>query len=284
MKKIYIHCDGGFGNRYNVLLSGLFLAKTFNLHPIVIWKENNWCGAGFHDLFDVDQEVYDDFNHLTFFNEHDTFNLIHENQFGQKLSFISPFALNSIEVVRSYLTTHDKDIFFYTNLIPRWIDLNVVYESIIPSLEFVPDICEEVDKFRNTLPETYYGVHIRKTDFLNEMNDDSVYEFVKTNTDKTFFVCSDDEETEKRFTELQNAFSYPKTSYVEKLVDGTWNDRIVDSTGNAHNFNVNRPKESVRQAIVDLLLLSYSNLVNTNMRSTFLQIALHFQNSRRITK
>ena len=59
MKKIYVHCDGGFGNRYNVLISGLFLAKTLNLHPVVIWKENNWCGAGFHDLFDVDQEVYE---------------------------------------------------------------------------------------------------------------------------------------------------------------------------------------------------------------------------------
>jgi hypothetical protein len=284
MKNIYVHCDGGFGNRYNVLLSGLFLAKKFDLNPIVIWKENNWCGAGFHDLFDVEQMVYEDFNHLTFFNEHDTFNLIHENQFGQKLAFISPFSLNNLDVVRGYLTNHDKDIMFFTNLIPRWVDLNEVYRDIIPSLEFVPEICEEVENFKKTLPEEYYGVHIRKTDFLNEVNDDSVYEFVKSNTDKTFFICSDDEETERRFTELPNAFSYPKTSYVEKLVDGTWNDRIVDSTGNAHNFNVNRPKESVKQAIVDLLLLSYSNLVNTNLRSTFLQIALHFQKSRNFTK
>lgn len=283
-KKIYIHCDGGFGNRYNVLISGLFLAKSFNFDPIVIWKENNWCGAGFHDLFDVEQEVYDDFNHLTFFNEHDTLNLIHENQFNQTLNYVSPFSFKSLESLESYIAERNKDLFFFTNLIPNWIDMNFVYQQIIPNLEFHSDICEKVQIFKNKLPEEYYGIHIRKTDFLNEVSDDSLYEFVKKNSDKTFFICSDDEQTEKKFTELSNAISYPKTNYVEKLVNGSWNQQIIDSTGNMHNFNVNRSKESVKEAIVDLLLLSHSTLVNTNLRSTFLQNALHIQNSWKITK
>ena len=52
MRQLLIYCDGGFGNRFNALVSGLVLARTLGLAPQVVWPVNNWCGAALGDLFE----------------------------------------------------------------------------------------------------------------------------------------------------------------------------------------------------------------------------------------
>jgi len=59
MKKIYILCDHGLGNRLASLIGGLTIAKRFNLLPVICWPTNNWCYAEFTDLFDLNFDLAD---------------------------------------------------------------------------------------------------------------------------------------------------------------------------------------------------------------------------------
>jgi hypothetical protein len=94
MNTIYIYCDGGFGNRFNNLLNGLFIAKYCNYAPKIIWPVNNWCGATFTDLFVSDLDELKDFNQETFFSQYDTVNFMHWNPFQPDLSVQNPMWIN----------------------------------------------------------------------------------------------------------------------------------------------------------------------------------------------
>ena len=60
--------------------------------------------------------------------------------------------------------------------------------------------------------------------------------------------------------------------------DGGWRDTVVDDDGNEYSFNIERSDESVIDAMVDLLILSKSTILNTS-ESTFLKTALLIQES-----
>lgn len=270
MKKIYIHCDGGFGNRFNVLISGLYLAEKSNAIPVIIWNTNNWCGAAFNQIFDMEYEVIDNFNRETFFKEKNLSLIIHENQFSQPLDFISPFLFVTVDEIVNH--TGENDIFYFTNLIPSWVE-NL---SIVQKIKFNKGLLDIVDSIRKQFNYiSYHGVHIRKTDFYEHFNEDEIYSKIKEDPQGLYFVCSDDKETENKFLTLPNVFVYSKTSYVEKLnQNGDWNSWITDNNGNQFPFNVNRSASSVVQAIIDLLLLSHSEILNKNSSSTFLKTAM----------
>ena len=90
-----------------------------------------------------------------------------------------------------------------------------------------------------------------------------------------YYICSDDKNTEDMFNKLENVFVHPKTSYVEKFKEGGWNDCIIDNAGRCNNFNVNRPRQSVIEAFIDLLILSRTNII-VNGPSTFLHFAKYY--------
>ena len=86
---------------------------------------------------------------------------------------------------------------------------------------------------------------------------------------------------EQRFGALPNVAIYAKRAHVEKLVEeGGWNSVTSDHSGRAYACNVNRSAISVIDAVVDLLILSRSDVVKTS-NSTFLQTALLIKDSRK---
>jgi hypothetical protein len=123
----------------------------------------------------------------------------------------------------------------------------------------------------------YIGVHLRKTDFVPSFDENIIREAVKTNPEIKFFICSDNKETEEAYLQFPNVFVNPKESYAEKLQPGDWNQTIVDGLGNSFPFNVKRSESSVISAMVDLVLLSRSQLLPTDKRSSFLQVAYLLQ-------
>lgn len=280
--KIYIHCDGGFGNRFNVLLSGLYLAGHAELEPKIIWNSNNWCGAEFAELFDCQLPV-EPFDYRTFFQQHNTTNIIHENQFHQSMVSYQPNSF-SLGNIKSFIQHQGRDVFYFTNLIPGWVDKTELLEIVVPHVPFRADIVGIAESViaENTSGQKFYGIHMRKTDFGTGIDETEYYNLIKQTPETKFFICSDDQETEKRFLQHKNVFSYAKTSYVEKLVEGGWNTNIIDNNNNAWPFNVNRPSASVIQALVDLIILSHSSIINTDLRSTFLQTALLLKESRNV--
>jgi len=273
-RKIYIYCDGGFGNRFNILVGGLFLSKRFNLNPIIFWKENNWCGAKFSDIFYPTIRSMD-FNGETFFKLNNLKVICHDNQFNQQINSIQPNVFNSTQEISEYIG-NDDDVFYFNNLIPSWVDENFLQE-LNRLLKFKTEITNIVYSILQKHPSnTYSGLHFRKTDFVGiELVDEDYYHnYIESNPNEKFFVCSDDQKTEIEFSRHPNVFTFEKSNYVQKYSDGEWNTWIVDSNGNQFPFNVDRNSQSVIEAIVDLLLLSNSNIINTNLNSTFLKTAI----------
>jgi len=273
-RSFHIYCDGGFGNRFNGLISGLLFAEAAGIKPVVIWPRNNWCGAAFKDLFVNDFEIIER-ELSTYAPEKNNYHfLMTEDHLGMAVQYKSPLTLSTLVEATSYLKSNDKDVYFHTPLIPPYLPLPEVLEKI-KELKFQPYILNQAREFvsANGLLN-FCGLHIRKTDFgSNAVDDNMFYEVVSNSKESKYFVCSDDEQVEARFKLLPNVFVYPKKSYVSKKIEGKWNDITLDHSGRAYPCNVERSTQSVIDAVVDWLILSESNII-TSSASTFLRSAL----------
>lgn len=282
MKKLYIYCDGGFGNRFNSLVSGLLISKFTKIDPIIVWPITNWCRSKFSTLFDVEFEVVEE--NLNYFgiNTHEYEFIMHGNFLNFNAQVHHSQNFRSIDEICTFCLNSTKDKIIYNNdSIPYYIGQDVLVQ-VIQDLTFNKNIISEANNYiQNNFEDEFIGVHLRNTDFPgpNKPNFDQIYRYILGNSDKQFFVCSDDKEMEDVFNQLENVSVYPKTSYVEKLTDdGEWGSVIVEDTGVEYHSNVERSDESVRQAIIDLYILSKSDMMKTS-NSSFLQTAILLKNS-----
>lgn len=283
MNNLFIYCDGGFGNRYNCLMGGLWLAHTLHLTPKVLWPQNNWCGAAWHDLFEPCVQLYDA-GYDQILDSTGTINVIHENQFHRPITYLQSNNTNLAEIQAHMARLPEQHLFYFNSLIPAWMNATQIQQEIVKQVPFKSDLVRMAQDVIRTHAgaEVYLGIHMRKTDFgAHAASDLPFLNLVKSRPSQKVFVCSDDAETEKKFLQLPNVFVYEKTAYVEKLVQGDWNQVIQDDNHMQWPFNVNRSAASVQQAVVDLLILSHSQIVNTNSQSTFLHVAQLLQQSRR---
>jgi hypothetical protein len=281
MRPLMIYCDGGFGNRFNALVSGLVMSATLGLRPQVVWPVNNWCGAPFGSLFENDLPVVDR-ELASFMPERAQYQyLIVEDRLGLADVWVSPLRLPHWDAVRALVAQSDQPVFYYTALIPGFIDATAVL-SQVRTLRLRAELVARSDAFLNAhqigaLHGDFFGVQIRKTDFgANGADDDNLFDLISQRPQLRFFVCSDDKEVERRFGALPHVVIYPKRAHVEKRVDGQWTTTTADYSGRLYPCNVNRSADSVEDALVDLLILSRSQIIKTS-NSTFLNTALLLQ-------
>lgn len=280
-RSIHIYCDGGFGNRFNGLVAGLLIAEAAGLQPVVVWPRNNWCGAGYAELFAASQTVLErellsysaDKLNFQFFMTEDHLNLGVTN--------LSPLQIGSLEQALTYLQGSDKNLFFHTPLIPAWLDMAEVKEQVRRLPLHSAIVSRAMAFIASRRLKDYLGIHIRKTDFGSNASDDKgLFELLRNCPQKQFFVCSDDAGVEQQFATLPNVTTYPKRAYVEPLVEGDWNTPTADHSGRVYSCNVNRSALSVEDAVIDLLILSHSQVVDSS-NSTFRNAALLMQAARR---
>ena len=267
-RRIFVFCDGGLGNRLNSLIGGLVVAESYNLKPIICWPENNWCGCSFEDLFDNEFNIMKD--DVFYFFKEDSNNLflsITDN--GIKLkNYLEPN-----EHGFGHIKNTEADVVYYHNKIPK----NLNQEKILKfsrQLQIKSNIVRSALEFvsSNNISKSTKGLHIRKTDFPNQLDSDELFRIVSTDKNTKYFVCSDDQETENQFSQLPNVCVFEKTSYVQKLNDGNWRQTTTDTSGRIFDFNVDRPKQSVIEAFIDMLILSKTTISVKN-KSTFLSWA-----------
>ena len=98
MRKIFVLCDGGLGNRLNSLMGGLIAADKLACDPIICWPVNNWCGCAFEDLFETSYKIIDQ-GVTDIFLDDDKIYLTHDNQVG---------------IVLTNEFSNDGEIFLYT--------------------------------------------------------------------------------------------------------------------------------------------------------------------------
>ena len=279
-RKIKILCDGGLGNRIAGLLGGLITADRLHLQPMISWPQNNWCGAKFDDLFEPvglcfdSQGIHDIMNP----DSKDIF-VLHENQTGVTLQTQLPHGRPSELMIQ----TRSADVVFYTARVPEHLPVADVLRKL---KEIAPrhKLMTRVEKFcgAHKITAATMGLHLRKTDQMH-LDEEWWYDYVqRKGAGKRYFVCSDDRDTEQRFSALPNVIAYPKTHYVEKLIEGPWRQsRVQDPDGRVFPNNIDRSRESVVQAWIDLLILSRTTILPT-VKSSFSQTAAWIGQSRNL--
>ena len=171
----------------------------------------------------------------------------------------------------------EKPILYYHNILPNFAGKSDIAKGI-KFLNINPKILVEAYSFcvRNKIDDSVLGLHIRKTDFGNTVNDEELFKIV-SNSDRKFFVCSDDSDVNDRFSMLKNCSVYKKKTFPTKMIEnGSWNQLTTDDQGRIYNFNINRSSDSVIEALIDLLILSKTTHILTS-HSTFLKMSMIFK-------
>jgi len=277
MSKVYIYCDGGFGNRYHSLVCGLFLGKACDREPVVIWPINPFNEAAFKDIFDTDIAECTDFNGKEWIEKLNPVHLVAWNPWHAEVDE-QHNCLGIYTGIDQFLRNkQDKDVFFYGGRLCPWVDIRNL-QPIIDMVPFQKSIQDQAEKFivNNFGTDSFNGLHVRKTDHPYPLEEEEFIKQINEQTQTKCFVCSDDPATEQKFLNAcPNVRVFPKQHYVEMLVpNGNWGYEVTDSTGHRFPFNVKRGSESVIEAMVDLLILSKSNIINTDHRSTFIRTAV----------
>ena len=135
------------------------------------------------------------------------------------------------------------------------------------------EIIDKVSGFVNqyNIDSNVIGLHIRKTDSSEGVDINFWINTILSNPSKRYFVCSDSEAEENKFKCFPNVIVHPKQEYAIKR----WRRRPWIYSNNKGK-NVLRSKESVIEALHDLLILSHTNIQDTNKYSTFLQLAKYY--------
>ncbi len=269
-------CDGGLSNRLNALVFALILKRRFGQAWRISWPVNNWCGAPLDSLFQPPLP-HDELG-LGHYRQHDDrLMLMQENQLDfppERLQLHG--GLRSFEAWQT-LCDRAGGIVYFHNLIPDWVPAHEVHETL-RSLRLNTDVERRAREFCearriDTAPGTRaVGVHIRKTDFGGAVNDDQLFEQVRSSP-RPHFVCSDDAGVNQRFGALPHCAVFAKTAFPEKRVkDAAWLHWNADDEGRSFPFNIERGATSVVEGLIDLLILSRTETLSTS-GSTFLAMA-----------
>lgn len=265
----HVLCDGGLCNRLNALMFALILKRKFGGNWRISWPVNNWCGAPFESLF-TSELPHDDRSIDSFkLNQHRHLLLMHENQVGfDPARLVINRTLNSYAEYEAQLLSHDS-VVYYNSLLPPFVTLEEVRDALT-LLGLNPQVAERAAAFvkQHGVDAQTLGLHIRKSDFGDAVNDQALYEQART-VARRFFVCSDDAGVNQRFAALPNCAVFEKTAFPEKL-DGQsgWQQWTVDAEGRRFPFNITRSGASVVEGLIDLLILSQTEIVPTS-GSTF---------------
>jgi len=270
-----IFCDGGIGNRINSLISGLAIARIFNLKYCVYWPENNWCQAEFTDIFK--NEIYFKNASLTELKGTlvNSIPMLHDEIASKSLgiNFNSAYQYTSLKDFSDKVICEKREIFYYPAVIPDWIPFANVIEEL-KRLSFTDHIVNSVRNYiQSSIQRPFYGLHLRRTDLNVGLNDHEVLNLVLRNPQVTFFVCSDDPIAESLACVHPNVYARPKMSSVAKKIDHkSWLDETSDDDGRLYFGNIFRNKQAVIEGVIDLLILAHSQIVGYS-GSTFQKMA-----------
>lgn len=274
--ELIIFCDGGLGNRMNALFSGVALARILGAKFRVGWPVNSWCGARFEDVFSAPCEIDD-----RLLSEHCldapryrcfTHDALSASALGAQ--FLSAYGFSSVDEFAQQLASDGGLIFFYPALIPDWIPREYVL-SAIKSLPIRDALRTQALAFlfNDLALRPFYGIHLRRTDLNTGYSDDEVDRLTRQYSSDTFFLCSDDPRAEKRGACNPNICIRRKSSYVERKSPGFgWQAPTKDGDGRVYYSNIYRSSESIREAVVDMLVLGHGEVLNVG-GSTFRRMA-----------
>lgn len=275
MNTILIDCGGGLGNRLGALISGLQVAKICNLSPVINWYTDNSCECDFSKLFNTTLEV-SKLSKKEILDKTKNYTIVATDKHIPIYGFSNIVEHNKSTIQK--IKSSNSPIFYTHNKLPKYLSVQNTIQNLLdisPRKEIVDNVRNFVDQHK--IDSNVVGIHIRKTD-LNLVNEDTYVQTVLNNPNKRFFVCSDSQEAESKFSSFSNVIIQPKKEFVTKLVvDQNWKMKnYIDIAGEQKKYNVQRSANSVIEALQDMLILSHTNIERTSRHSSFLQFAVYY--------
>lgn len=286
---IIVQCGGGLCNRINNLVNGIYLSELLNRKLYVWWDLDNACYCPLEKLFsnDFDQghkAIYtDEFVYYSPFHtdrqkskikntyrelkyrltwKYDDYKCMHERP-NTRLSDRAHEIISELKFIKSPNLIFSSSVIL-TEIIPEDVAIKILC-SLVPVPELNSKIHSEIET--HSIDASVIGIHLRRTDYnLLDDNDiiNSINEYLKSNHQQKFLICSDSYAAEQKFKNLypDNVILIKDKSYIEK----------INNEGTDQEFsNLMRTESSVQNALIDMYLLAHSAFEIFSPISTFAQ-------------
>lgn len=222
MEQLLIICEAGFCNKFLSLLGGLVIADELGLQPLVLWPQNDLCGIDFLSVFSIQGIlVINDNNKVPSELIQDSFGVVNVLRGSPVTEAHHYNDYSSFDALCMGFKQSKARLGVYTNhIVPNYFPHQKILDKL-GSLTINGELCARVNYIFNEWgDESVYGVHLRGTDFPNPLNYDQVFYFIEKNNKHRFFICTDDQSLEKRFSILPNVVRNLKTTYPIKSEKG----------------------------------------------------------------
>ena len=244
-------CPSGLGNRMKCMVATIKAAEEKKMVPLLYWQKHSLCGCRYNDLFrsmpfarEIDEdEVY-------------SLNKLYKH-FGDRFEFNKTWTFTS----SAGLPLDFKFNKLKKKEIAEFVDY---FKEFKPTQE-IEDVIDAIYyKYSDDFAAgNVIGVHIRKGDYnvsfdgRQHISTDQGFHnkmraLLEINPDYKFLICTEDAETEKK---LEDLFGKDKMIYFHKQERGRDNPTAM------------------KEALIDLLLLSKCSIILGTFLSTFTEVA-----------
>lgn len=269
--KIISYASGGLGNRILPLASCHDMAKKTERSLAINWEPSKWCNIKFDRLFSNNIENIDfnkiDLDSTVLYADHTSVVnecTIHTDR-KELLEIANKIGCKPIDSISNVVNEKAENIIVY------WCDIMNPFnqvEDFFSNLSLASPLKEEVAEFseKNSLDKTVYGIHLRGTDFRTslEQYDSYIQRAMDQFKDSRFFICSDENSWEN---ELKKKYADrviirgQKTYAYKKHPESSWVN------------NVHTTEQSVIDGMIDMVLLSKTNILIHHVGSSFSKCA-----------
>jgi len=247
----------------------------------IIWPRNNWCEAGFEDVFNKSlckhrPSSFEDVQGTVSKGEVLLFG--HENQFGcpfDNFIDIRRLVRPKTEIFRATASGGRQAMIFTAEIHPS-LSLNDIL-SVCRLLDWNPAVKSEAESFARThglQQGLYHGLHIRLTDSGYQPDQYRKYFAAPSLTKEKVLICTDDHEEALRLVGGRTRFLMRRPNdEPEKYQHGRdWRVKTEYRDGRSFGFNVRRSREAILDGVTDLILLAGSKIIPTKL-SSFSEVA-----------
>lgn len=245
----------GLGNRMRAMASAISLARQENISVRIVWQATKDCNARFGDLFkplcfspavNLDEGGFAD-TPATRYNLWMP-RLLRVGRYSAQSSYYRPHAdLPARELLQK------GDVYLACAYSVAHYTPEILHKIFSP----IPLLSEKIDKTVATFTPKTVGVHIRRTDNVQAINEstlpafeEAMHEMLDANLADRFFLCSDDES-------------------VKEHMQSVFGNRII-----TRSVKVRRDEtESIQDAVIDLWALSKTFHILGSYYSSFTDMA-----------
>ena len=248
--KLIVILEGKIGNCFGCLYFAHKLAEDTGKEFVINSVNNINREASFYDLFSSENK----FEHI-------------ENSITELNKIVPkdiPFLLHKSHYVQSGAIV-DREVIYHREMSKD--ELTELIKSK-KSVCYLDDASAHAMRNPDVMVET--ANKLWKQDCIDSAYK-TIQDLVDKNPDERIFVCCDEEYIEDDLVSKlpNNIIVNKKNSYVQKAVEGSWREDVEAGDGRVMNYNTKIDVESAKEAIVDMLLLSRTDIRYRHQHSSF---------------